>query len=445
MEAMADYLVRRGGIWRFVRRVPKEYAALDPRGIVQHSTKVRITDDPRGIRARRVADGLNEALEAYWRNLADSDHAQAVRDYEAARNAARKLRISEPISDSAQRTIAELLDRIAKLEGAHAEDRASVLAVYDAVPRPAITFKQCAEQYIESHRAGWSSSKHVREWTNTLATYVYPIIGNITVDKIGGNGDGTDLILKVLQPIWHIKTESASRLRGRIEQILDWAKARGYRAGENPARWKGHLDKLLPARSKVKPLKHHLAMPYAEIPAFVRKLRKLSGVAPRALEFTILTAARTSEVLKARRSEIDLKARMWTVPAERMKARKEHRVPLSDSAIAIIKAMPDGEFLFANAGNNRRKHLSSTSMFKVLDRMEVRGQVTNHGFRSTFRDWGAEEGDYPNELLELAIAHTVGDKVEAAYRRGNMLAKRHELMRDWERYCNGAAHDNVIA
>jgi hypothetical protein len=184
---MADYLVRRGSMWRFVRRVPKEYATLDPRGIVQHSTKVRVADDPRGARARRVADGLNEALESYWRSLAESDHAQALADYEASRNAARKLRISEPIADAATRTIAELLDRIEKLEGKLAENRHAVLAVYDVAPKPGITFKQCAESYIESHRSGWSSPKHAREWESTLATYVYPVIGNLTVDKIGGN------------------------------------------------------------------------------------------------------------------------------------------------------------------------------------------------------------------------------------------------------------------
>jgi integrase len=423
-------------MWRFVRRVPKEYQHLDRRGIVQHSTKVRIADDPRGVRARRVADGLNESLEAYWRNLSESDHAQALSDYEAARNAARKLRISEPIAEAAQRTIAELLDRIERLEGKLAEDRSAVLAVYDAAPKPGVTFKQCAESYIESHRAGWSSSKHVREWESTLSTYVYPIIGNVTVDKIGGNGDGTDLILRVLQPIWHAKTESASRIRGRIELVLDWAKARGYREGENPARWRGHLDKLLPSRKKVQPVKRHAAIAYADLPAFLHKLRGMPGTAPRALEFTILTAGRTTEILQARRSEFDLEASMWIVPAERMKARKEHRVPLSESAVAIIKAMPAGEFVFAN--DRTGKPLSQSSMIKVLRRAGVQGEFVTHGFRSAFRDWAAESGDYANELLEMALAHTVTNQVEAAYRRGDMVAKRHKLMSDWERYCNAA-------
>jgi integrase len=372
----------------------------------------------------------NEGLEAFWRKLTDSDHAQAVRDYEAARNAARKLKISEPITDAAQRTIAELLDRIEKLEGERVKDRASVLAVYDAVPKPAITFRQCAEQYIESHRASWST-KHAMAWANTLTAYVYPVIGNMPVDKIGGNGDGTDLILKVLQPIWHTKTESASRIRNRIELVLDWAKARSYRDGENPARWKGHLDKLLPLRTKVQPVKHLDAMPFVDVPTFMQKLRDMPGVSARALEFTILTAVRTSDTLKAPRTEIDFDTCMWTIPAERMKASRDHRVPLCDRAVEIINSMPVGEFLFANTRTGKPLH--PTSMKEVLDRMGV--EVTVHGFRSSFRDWGAEVGDYPNELLELALAHAVGDKVEAAYRRGTMLTKRHQLMKDWERYC----------
>jgi integrase len=431
---MAGYTVKRDGLWRFVRRVPKEYAALDPRGIVQHSTGVRIADDPRGIRARKIADTLNGALEAHWRDLVEGRNAQAVRDYEAARLAARRLRISEPIADAQQRTIAELLDRIERLEGKRADDRAAVLAVYDAAPKPGITFKQCAERFIEAHKPGWSNPKHAGQWSATLATYAYPVIGDIAVDKIGANGDGTDLIMRVLRPIWYSKTETASRVRGRIEAVLDWARAHSYRDGENPARWKGHLDKLLPAKGKVAPVKHHAALPYADVPSFMEKLRAIEGTAARALEFTILTAARSSEVLLAKRSEIDLESRMWTVPASRMKARREHRVPLSDSAIAIIKTMPaDSEYLFPGAKPG--KPLSNMAMQMTLRRMELADQAVTHGFRSSFRDWGAETGDYANELLEMAIAHTVSNKVEAAYRRGDLLRKRHALMSDWESFC----------
>jgi integrase len=430
---MADYTVKRDGLWRFVRRVPKEYAALDQRKIVQHSTGVRVADDPRGIRARKIADNLNAALEAHWRDLVENRNAQAVRNYEAARQAARRLRISEPIADAAQRTIAELLDRIERLERKR-DDRAAVLAVYDAAPKPGITFRQCAERFIEAHKPGWSNPKHAGQWSATLATYAYPVISDVAVDKIGANGDGTDLIMRVLRPIWYTKTETASRVRGRIEAVLDWAKAHGYRGGENPARWKGHLDKLLPAKGKVAPVKHHAALPYADVPDFMAKLRAVEGTAARALEFTILTAARTSEALLAKRSEIDLAPRMWTVPAWRMKARKPHRVPLSDSAIAIIKAMPaDSEYLFPGAKPGRP--LSNMSMQMTLRRMGVADQVVTHGFRSTFRDWASEMTDYPNEVQEMAIAHTVGDKVEAAYRRGDLLCKRHALMADWQSFC----------
>ena len=431
---MATFLVRRDGFWRFVRRVPMEYAQLDRRGIVQQSTKVRIADDPRAIRAGKVAERLNASLESYWRSLADGETATAVREYEASRAAARKLGISPPIEDASARTIAELLDRIDKLTGERAEDRSAVVAVYDAVPKPAITFRQCAEQFIELHGPSWSNPKHAAQWTSTLATYAYPVMGALSVSHIT-DAHGTDLMLKVLSPIWHSKTETASRLRGRVEQILDWARVRGYRSGENPARWKGHLDKLLPAKSKIAPVKHHAAMPYSDVPAFMQRLRAEQGMAARALEFTILTAGRTGEVLGARRSEIDRKARMWVIPAERMKAKREHRVPLSDAALAIIDAASEGEYLFPGA--KLGKPLSNMAMTMLLDRMGIRAQVTTHGFRSTFRDWGSEKTDYPNELLEMAIAHAVGDKVEAAYRRGDMLAKRHRLMADWEAFCNG--------
>jgi integrase len=439
---MADYLVKRGGFWRFVRRVPKEYTALDTRGIVQHSTKIRVADDPRAIKARKVANNMNEALESYWRDLADSGPAEAVRQYEAARRAARQMGISPP-DTLAKRTIAELMDRIEKLEDMLAgkprlRDRASVAAVYDAVPKPGITFKQCAERFIEAHRASWSNAKHAAQWSSTLATYAHPIIGNLPVGDIGGNGNGhaTDLIMKVLEPIWYSKTETASRVRSRIEAVLDWAKARGYRAGENPARWKGHLDKLLPARTKIAPVKHHAALPYADLPAFMRRLRQQAGTAARALEFTILTAGRTNEIIGAKKSEIDRAARMWTVPAKRMKGRREHRVPLCDGALAIIDAAPAGEYLFPGAANPR-KPLPYMTMMALLDRMGIRGQITTHGFRSTFRDWGGETTDYPSEMLELAIAHQINSKTEAAYRRGSMLAKRHKLMADWQAFCDG--------
>lgn len=431
---MATSLVRRDGYWRFVRRVPKEFTHLDKRGIVQQSTKIRIADDPRAIRASKVAEQLNASLESYWHSLAHGETATAIQEYEASRNAARKLGISPPIDDPAKRTIHALLDRIEKLTGQHVDDRAAVLAVYDAVPKPAITFRECAEDFIKSHRPAWKNPKHAAQWDSTLAEYAYPTLGSLPISQITDT-HGTDLMLKVLPPIWHSKTETASRLRGRIEQILDWAKVRGYRSGENPARWKGHLDKLLPAKGKIAPIKHHAALPYPDVPAFIKKLRKQPGIAARALEFTILTAARTSEVIGAKRDEIDKKARMWTVPASRMKGKREHRVPLSDTAMAIIKGLPDdGEYLFP--GRKPGKPMSNMAMLNLLERMGMREKAVTHGFRSAFRDWGSEVGNYPNELLEMAIAHVVSDKVEAAYRRGDLLKKRHQLMAEWDAFCS---------
>ena len=433
---VAEHLRRRGGFWYAVRRVPKEYAELDRRVIVQQTTGIRVADDPRAIRAKPAADRINKDLEQHWRRLASGeDTRQAEIDYRAARIAASRMNIAAPIDDPTSRTIAELLERIRKLEALNlTHDRGSVLAVYDAAPSPAVTFRECAEQYIEAHKPSWSNAKHAAQWSTTLAAYAYPVIGDQPVSKIT-NSVGTDLIMKVLEPIWYSKTDTANRVRGRIESILDWAKVRGYREGENPARWRGHLNKLLPAKAKIAQVQHHAAMPYAELPAFMARLREESGNAARALEFIVLTAARTSEVLLAKRSEIDLDARMWTVPAKRMKSRKEHRVPLSDSVIAIVKAMPAGSgFIFPGARKGRP--LSDKSLRNVLDRMGIRDQVTTHGMRSTFRDWGSEMTQYQNELLEMAIAHAVGNKVEAAYRRGDLLAKRPQLMADWATFCN---------
>ena len=405
------------------------------RGIVQQSTKVRIVDDPRGIRAREVALRMNDALEKYWRDLANAGTAQAVADYHAAVKAAKRMNISPPDA-STQRTIAELLVRIEQLEkDKRVEDRANVLAVYDEVKVPVMTFRECAEQYIEAHQGSWSSPRHLRQWKTSLAQYAYPVLADLPIAEIDGNSKGTDLIMRVVEPLWSEKTTTASQVRGRIESIIDWAAARGFRNGANPARWRGHLDKLLPAKSRIAPTKHHAALPYADVPDFVRRLRTEPSTTARALEFAILTAARISEALGARRSEIDRKARMWIVPAERMKARKEHRVPLSDAALAIVDAAPKGDCLFPGP---RGTPLSEMAVRLLFKRLGVSGQITRHGFRSAFNDWAAEMTDHPNELIKMALAHTITDKVEAAYRRGNMVAKRHQLMADWELFCNGS-------
>lgn len=299
------------------------------------------------------------------------------------------------------------------------------------------TFEECAAAYIDANRAGWKSDKHVQQWQNTLATYAYPKFGQLPVASID-----TGMVLDVLQQagepggasLWLRKTETASRLRGRIESILDWATFRGYRQGSNPARWKGHLEHELPARHKVQKVEHHAALPYADIAAFMAELRSKEGVSARALEFAILTAARSGEVRGAKWSEIDLQARVWTIPAERMKAGREHRVPLADEVVALLKALPheggSGQVFLAPRGGQ----LSDMALTAVLRRMG-RGGLTQHGFRSTFRDWAGETTTYPREVCEHALAHRLADGVEAAYQRGDLLVKRAALMADWARHC----------
>jgi integrase len=307
----------------------------------------------------------------------------------------------------------------------------------------AMTFQQCAEAHIKAHRVGWRNGKHATQWEATLATYAGPIIGALPVQAID-----TALVLKVLEPIWTVRSATASRLRGRIEAIVDWAKVRGYRGGENPARWRGHLDKLLPARSKVRKVEHHAALPYAELPGFLVALREHQGIAARALEFTILTAARTGEVIGARWSEVDLLDKTWTVPAGRMKAGREHRVPLPARALAILEEMlahrhSDDQFLFP--GGKPGQPLSNMAFLMLLRGMG-RGDLTTHGFRSSFRDWVAERTSFPSEVAEMALAHAVGNKVEAAYRRGDMFEKRRKLMEAWATFCTTAPseHGKVV-
>jgi integrase len=293
-----------------------------------------------------------------------------------------------------------------------------------------ITFKQCAERYIASHKKGWRTEKHADLWTNTLATYAEPVFGSLPVQGID-----TGLVMRVLEPIWAEKPETASRVRGRVENILDWATVCGYRKGENPARWRGHLDKLLPKQSKVARVEHHAALLFAEIGAFMADLRAQEGVAARALEFTILTAARTGEVIGATWAEFDLDGKTWTVPPKRMKGEREHRVPLSVPAIAVLEAMKKlrtCDYLFPSV--RRGKPLSDMAMLLILRRMKRKG-LTVHGFRSSFRDWAAERTSFPSEVVEMALAHAVGDKVEAAYRRGDLFEKRRRLMEAWAGYC----------
>jgi len=257
------------------------------------------------------------------------------------------------------------------------------------------------------------------------------VIGDVRVHAID-----TTLVMKVVEPLWRSIPETAYRIRGRIEAILDWAKVRGYRAGENPARWRGHLDKLLPPRGKVRKVKHYAALPYVELPGFMAALREQEGIAARALEFTILTAARTGETRFARWSEFDLLDKIWTVPDQRMKAGKEHRIPLCDRTLAILQGvrahrLTDDGFVFP--GSKVGRPLADTVLLRLLQRMG-RDDLTAHGFRSSFRDWAAERTHFPSEVAEMALAHAVGSKVEAAYRRGDMFEKRRRLMDAWAEF-----------
>ncbi len=288
------------------------------------------------------------------------------------------------------------------------------------------TFKAAALAYVEAHEAGWRNAKHADQWRNTLAT-TFPTLGDLQVRDVA-----LPHVLAVLEPIWRTKTETATRLRGRIESVLDWATARGYREGLNPARWKGHLDNLLPAPSKIARAGHHLAVPVGEVAKFMQALRAQPGTGARALEFAILTAARSGEVRGATWAEIDLGAATWTVPGERMKAGKEHRVPLSGAAVALLESLPRmaGSDLVFPAPRGGK--LSDMTLLAVMRRMGV--DAVPHGFRSTFRDWCSERTNYPREVAEMALAHTIGDKVEAAYRRGDLFEKRRRMMAEWAEF-----------
>jgi integrase len=291
-----------------------------------------------------------------------------------------------------------------------------------------VTFKECSEQYFKFHSLKWKNAKHAAQFLSTLKMYAYPALGNVPVAAVD-----KALVLKTIEPIWYTKTETASRVRGRIEAVLDFAKVRGYRTGDNPASWDGNLVHALPARSAITKVAHHAALPYAELPDLMLELVGREGIAARALEFTILTAARTGEIVGASWLEVDLGAKLWTIPAERMKSGKEHRVPLSGRAIKLLQALPrESDFVFPGA--SKGSALSNMAMAELLKRMN-RLNITVHGFRSTFRDWAAETTNHPNHVVEMALAHIIGNKVEASYRRGDLFGKRANLMNAWARFC----------
>lgn len=310
------------------------------------------------------------------------------------------------------------------------------------------TFRDVAEMHLGAHEAGWRNPKHRAQWRSTLETYVYPVMGALPVGEVG-----TDHVLRVLQPIWTGKTETAARVRGRVEAVLSYAAARGWRPGENPARWRGHLDHLLPRRSKVATVENHAALPWQQMSRFMAALRASRPTAARALEFAILTACRSGEVFGARWFEIDLDAALWTVPAGRMKAGREHRVPLSTAALEVLQEMarlrPADGSRYVFPGQVAGKPLSTMAMLMLLRRMnpEAGGSparwrdarsgsaITPHGFRSSFRDWCEEATSTPHAVAEAALAYTIGDRVEAAYRRGDLIQKRAALMQEWADYC----------
>ena len=298
-----------------------------------------------------------------------------------------------------------------------------------------MTFEECASAYVAAHQTGWKNEKHAKQWPQTLKAFVFPVLGSLPVQAVD-----VALVMRAVEPIWTQKPETAGRVRGRIEAVLDWATARGYRQGENPARWRGHLENLLPNKTKLRRVEHLAALPYTEIADFMTKLRQRGGIYARALEFMILTAARTSEVREATWYEIDLAEKHWTISAERMKADREHRVPLSERAIEILGemgALRQGRFAFS--GSRAGRPLSHMAMLRVLQGDMGRNDLTVHGFRSSFRDWSAECTNFPREVCEAALAHAVKSKVEAAYRRGDLFEKRRQLMAAWARYCAAPA------
>jgi integrase len=309
------------------------------------------------------------------------------------------------------------------------------------------TFREMAEEFIGRNEASWRNTKHRQQWRNTLTTYVYPKMGEFPVSAID-----VGLVVQVLDPIWAEKPETASRVRGRIEAVLDAATVRGFRQGPNPAQWKGNLAHILPARAKVRRVEHHAALPFDDLPTFLAALRERESMSALALEFAIFTVARTGEVLGARWGEIDLAAKIWTVPAERMKAGREHRVPLSNAALAVLAKvrplalMTEGEPLPAAPifSGPRRALPMSNMVFLMLLRRMGRTDLTAHGFRSTFSDWAAERAAYPREVVEMALAHTIGNKVEAAYRRGDLFEKRRKLMEAWANFCRAHPAGEVV-
>jgi integrase len=362
--------------------------------------------------------------------LGPYDEVSLAKAREAARNARDQVR-----------------DGINPVERRKAAVRAAAVVV-----EPPLTFRKAAEKYMDAHESSWKNAKHRGQWSATLEKYAHPVIGDLDVNEVALRH-----ILDILEPIWTEKTETAKRVRGRIENVLDYAGARGQREGLNPARWRGHLDKLLAKPDRIRSVVHHPALPASKLGAFMRDLRDREGIGARALEFTILTAVRSNESRGARWSEIDLKAKTWVIPKERMKGQRqvarEHRVPLSEEAVALLKKVPrigEADLVFpASKGGE----LSDATLGAVIKRMngpkpiwtdKAGVPVVPHGFRSTFSDWASEHTAYSHEVREMALAHTIKNKAEAAYRRGDLFEKRRRMMTDWAKFCAQPARGGEV-
>lgn len=323
----------------------------------------------------------------------------------------------------------------AKTDPIDARERAFELGAL--APSETISFEEAALRFIAAQEAGWKNAKHAAQWRNTLSTYAFPVAGKIAVDEIN-----TRIVQQIIEPIWASKPETAGRVRGRIERVLDWAAVSGYRTGENPARWRGHLENLLPAKGRVHRVAHHPAMPYDEVRSFIGVLQSQNAVSAKALEFLIYTAARSSEVLGAQWSEVQLSDAVWIIPAERTKTSTEHRIPLSEPAMKVLNALTtNANSPFVFPGDGLTRGLSNMAMLQLMRRSGL--GYTVHGFRSSFRDWAAEQTNVAHEVAEQALAHVVGNKVEAAYRRSDLFEKRRRLMGQWAEFLSSSPGDVV--
>ena len=389
----------------------------------------------------RLPEGLHHDGNGLYLQVKNGGHSWVFR---YMRNGKARHMGLGPISDvslaKARRKAAECRslrhDGIDPLEARKANIQAARLSAAKSV-----TFKQCAERYVEAHKSGWHNAKRAHQWLRTLETYAFPLLGALPVQAID-----TGLVVNVLQPIWANNTETATRVRQRIEAVLNWATARGFRRGDNPARWRGHLDNLLPKASKVHKVTHFEAMPYEDLPTFFADLSKRTTISAKALAFTILTAARSGETRNATLEELNIEKAVWTVPAERTKSGREHRVPLTKETLALLRGLPhlqDGEpnaLLFPNAQD---RALSDTAMRKYLQDDMKKAGLTVHGFRSTFRNWAAERTNVPGEIAEAALGHVNGVKTEAAYLRSDFFDRRLMLMEMWDKFCGSGAASGV--